>query len=161
MHGMLSAAIVLIAFALVAAAGGGSTVWLYRAVSGPPRRSRPARETAETTPADAPETVPDAPPVAVPPGLTVLEDLGFAPVAATQGDDQEPVAEITDSGRPALPAAAPPPPALAAPGPASARAELAGGEPSGAGTDAGTGAGEAEPEGARIYVLDSSRRSRS
>jgi hypothetical protein len=156
MHGMLSAAIILIAFALVAAAGGGCTVWLYRAASGPPRRSRPPRETAETTPADAPETAPEAPPIAVPPFPTNLGGPGIGPAAATQGDDQEPVAEITDSGRPALPAAAPSPPAPA-PASASARAELAGGEPSGAGTDAG----EAERGGARIYVLDSSRRSRS
>jgi hypothetical protein len=155
MHGMLSAAIILIAFAMVVAAGGGSTVWLYRAVSGPPRRSRSSRETAQTTPADAPETAPEAPAVAVPPVLTTLGGPGIAPVAATQGDDQEPVAEIKGSSRPALPAAAPSPPAL--PAPAPARAELTGGEPSGAGTDAG----EAEPEGARIYVLDSSRRSRS
>ena len=161
MHGMLSAAIILVAFAMVAAAGGGSTVWLYRAVSGPPRRSRPARETAETTPADAPETAPEAPPIAVPPVLTNLGGPGITPVAATQGDDQEPVADITDSGRPALPAAAPSPPALPAPAPAAARAELTGGEPSGGGPAAGPDAGEAEPEGARIYVLDSSRRSRS
>ena len=157
MHGMLSAAIILIAFALVAAAGVGSTVWLYRAASGPPRRSRSPRETAETTPPGAPETAPEGPPIAVPQVLTNLGGPGITPVAATQGDDQEPVAEITDSGRPALPAAAPSPPALPAPAPASARAELTGGEPSGAGTDAG----EPEPEGARIYVLDSSRRSRS
>lgn len=157
MHGMLSAAIILIAFALVAAAGGGSTVWLYRAASGPQRRSRSSRETAETTPADAPETAPDAPAIAVPPVLTTLGGPGIAPVAVTHGDDQEPVAEIKGSSRPALPAAAPPPPALPAPAPASARAERADGESSGPGTDAGA----PEPEGARIYVLDSSRRSRS
>jgi hypothetical protein len=160
MHGMLSAAIILIAFAMVAAAGGGSTVWLYRAAPGPPRRSRPARETAETTPGEVPETASAAPPIGVPQVLTTLGGPGITPVAATQGDDQEPVAEITDSGRPALPAAAPSPPALPAPAPASARAELAGESPS-PGTGARTDAGEAEPEGARIYVLDSSRRSRS
>jgi hypothetical protein len=157
MHGMLSAAIILIAFALVTAAGVGSTVWLYRAAPCPPRRSRSSRETAETAAAQVPETASEAPASAIPQALTVLGGPGIGPVAATPGDDQEPVAEITGSSRPVLPAAAPPPPALPAPAPASARAELAQAESTGA----GTGAGAPEPEGARIYVLDSSRRSRS
>src|ERR1700761_9648771 len=68
MHGMLSAAVILIAFALVAAAGGGSTAWMYRSVSGPSRRSRPSAGTVPTatepTPepaSEAPETVVDLP----------------------------------------------------------------------------------------------------
>jgi len=64
MHGMLSAAVILIVFALVAVAGGGSMVWMYRAASAPSRRSRPTAETAKTAPEQTPEPTsagPDAP----------------------------------------------------------------------------------------------------
>ncbi len=44
MHGMLSSAVVLAAFAVIAGAGGYVAVWLYRASPGGPARSRPARE---------------------------------------------------------------------------------------------------------------------
>ena len=53
MHGMLSAAIMLIAFALVAAVAGGSTAWLYRAASGPGGRSRPPRAAPQDLPRPA------------------------------------------------------------------------------------------------------------
>jgi hypothetical protein len=42
MHGMLSSAIILAAFALVAGAGGYTALWLYRATPGAPSRSRPS-----------------------------------------------------------------------------------------------------------------------
>jgi hypothetical protein len=47
MHGMLSSAIILIAFALAAGAGGYTALWLYRATPGTPSRSRPGRDDAD------------------------------------------------------------------------------------------------------------------
>jgi hypothetical protein len=47
MHGMLSSAIILIAFALAAGAGGYTALWLYRAAPGIPSRSRPGRDDAD------------------------------------------------------------------------------------------------------------------
>lgn len=66
MHGMLSAAVMLAAFAVIAVAGGASAVWLYRASSGTPCRSRPDRpETRPTGESEAwpagPEAQPDRP----------------------------------------------------------------------------------------------------
>jgi hypothetical protein len=118
MHGMLSAAILLIVFALVAVAGGGSTAWLYRAASSPGGRSRPPRET-----------------------------LAVSPVTDTQGDFRGPVPETHDVEQPLLalptPAERTGPAESSVPGPAgSARAPVA----------------DEPGEGARIYVLDSTRR---
>jgi hypothetical protein len=64
MHGMLSAAVMLAAFALVALAAAASVVWVYRAAGAAPPRSRPA---PAGLPADAagPDT-PAAPDVAGP-----------------------------------------------------------------------------------------------
>ena len=42
MHGMLSAAVMLAAFAVVALAAAASVVWLYRAAGASAQRSRPA-----------------------------------------------------------------------------------------------------------------------
>ena len=42
MHGMLSAAVMLAAFAAVALAAATSVVWVYRAAGASPQRSRPA-----------------------------------------------------------------------------------------------------------------------
>jgi hypothetical protein len=61
MHGMLSAAIILIVFAMVAAVGGGAAAWLYRAASGSaghPRRSSDRSENSENVP---PETAAGTP----------------------------------------------------------------------------------------------------
>ena len=59
MHGMLSAAVILAAFAVIALLSGASAVWIFRAAGVAPRRSRSARMTgmpgATTGPA------PDAP----------------------------------------------------------------------------------------------------
>jgi hypothetical protein len=129
MHGMLSAAIILVAFALVAAAGGGSTAWMYRAVSGPSRRSRPSAETVPTATEPTPEPAAAAPETVV--------DLPALP----EGPE-----------RPALPPQAPRP-ALAAP-----PADDPAGDQAGDGGHGEPGSAE-EFEGARIYVLDNSRRS--
>jgi hypothetical protein len=56
MHGMLSAAVILVVFAVVAVVGGGSTVWLYRAAAGPSGRSRRSPENPEKVSDRAPET---------------------------------------------------------------------------------------------------------
>jgi hypothetical protein len=153
MHGMLSAAIILIVFALVVAAGGGSTAWMYRAASGPSRRSRPSSETVRTAPEQTPEPAPGTPETI--PDLPALPDLDAAetppadPAPDTQGDDSGPAAVTEGPPRPALLPRAPRP---ALPAPPAARA-------------AEDQAGEGDPasgetfEGARIYVLDSSRRS--
>lgn len=76
---MLSAAILVMAFVLVAAAGGGSMVWLYRAAADEDGRYRPPRET-----------------------------VAASPVAGTQGDDQapEPAIGITERSLLAWPAPA-------------------------------------------------------
>jgi hypothetical protein len=125
MHGMLSAAVILIVFALVAVAGGGSMVWMYRAASGPSRRSRPSAETAKTAPDKTPEPAPDA--------SETIPDLPALP------EGPERAALPPDPPRPAL---APPP-------------AVSGGDQDG---DGGPVTAEVL-EGAKIYVLDSSRRS--
>ena len=132
MHGMLSAAIILIVFALVAAVGGGSAVWLYRAAPGPSGRSRPLRDTPGASEApDAREAMDSAM------ALKALGVPGVSPVTDSQENHSAP-------GEPA-PAALP-----------SAEAGADSAEPAG-----DRESPEAEPaEGARIYVLDSSRRSR-
>jgi hypothetical protein len=112
MHGMLSAAIMLIVFALVAVVGGGSTVWLYRVASGPGGRSRPPRETTA--------------------------DAVASPVTQTQEAVPGPAASNQDLEHHAL--------GLPAPAEPAEPAEPSVAEP---------------PEGARIYVLDSSRRAGS
>jgi hypothetical protein len=58
MHGMLSAAILVLVFVLVAAASGGSVVWLFRAASVDPGYSRSPRQAPATPVAD---TVVDLP----------------------------------------------------------------------------------------------------
>ena len=173
MHGMFSAAIILIVFALVAAVSGGSTVWLYRAASGPSGRSRPPRETPVVP--EAPEATDNAA------SLKTGEGPAVSPVKDGQANDPEPAAETGDPDQPARLAPAPavpapmppapmgPRPAIPLPGvpaptalppgpsgkPAGDSAEPAGAEPAGDTESLG-----AEPvEGARIYVLDSSRRS--
>jgi hypothetical protein len=55
MHGMLSSAIILIAFALAAGAGGYTALWLYRATPGIPSRSRPGRDDADVREEDGGE----------------------------------------------------------------------------------------------------------
>ena len=164
MHGMLSAAIILIVFALVAAIGGGSAVWLYRAAAVPSGRSRRSAENAPQLAEPAPESTPAGPespePVTGAVVTGALESPETGPAPGTHGDDsgpvddpvdaepRAPVAEIEASPRTPLP---PLRPALAAP-PAD--------EPSGAGPATGAHSGEHEVlEGARIYLLDSSRRS--
>ena len=65
MHGMLSAAVMLAAFAVIALVGGVSAVWLFRAAATAPRRSRSARLTgmpgAATDPAPGVPGVPGVP----------------------------------------------------------------------------------------------------
>ncbi len=65
MHGMLSAAVMLAAFAVIALVGGVSAVWLFRAAAAAPRRSRSARLTgmpgAATDPAPGVPGVPGVP----------------------------------------------------------------------------------------------------
>ncbi|HWG15663.1 MAG TPA: hypothetical protein VG268_20565 [Streptosporangiaceae bacterium] len=118
MHGMLSAAILVIVFVLVAAAGGVPAVWLYRAASSPGGRSRPPRGTAPAS-----------------------------PVTETESDDQAPVPEIENVEQPLL--ALPAPAEHSGPAESSVSGPAESAEPPVAGEPA---------EGARIYVLDSSRR---
>ncbi|HEY4463762.1 MAG TPA: hypothetical protein VGN41_13955 [Streptosporangiaceae bacterium] len=47
MHGMLSSAVILIAFALAAGTGGYTALWVYRATPGAPARSRRGRDDAD------------------------------------------------------------------------------------------------------------------
>src|ERR1700742_4065093 len=126
MHGMLSAAIILIVFALVAAIGGGSAVWLYRAASVPSGRSRRSSGSSAQPAGTAPESGPDTAVAAdVPTVVDAVEIPEIARVAGTHRDDSDPavaltpvaaapgpVAEIEDSPRTELP---PLRPALPAP----------------------------------------------
>jgi hypothetical protein len=59
MHGMLSAAVILAAFAVIALLSGASAVWIFRAAGVAPRRSRSARMIR--IPRDATGPAPDAP----------------------------------------------------------------------------------------------------
>jgi hypothetical protein len=59
MHGMLSAAVILAAFAVIALLSGASAVWIFRAGGVAPRRSRSARMTGMPGAATGP--APDAP----------------------------------------------------------------------------------------------------
>ncbi len=59
MHGMLSAAVILAAFAVIALLSGASAVWIFRAAGVAPRRSRSARMTGMPGAATGP--APDAP----------------------------------------------------------------------------------------------------
>ncbi len=59
MHGMLSAAVILAAFAVIALLSGASAVWIFRAAGVAPRRSRSARMTRMPGAATGP--APDAP----------------------------------------------------------------------------------------------------
>ena len=147
MHGMLSAAILILVFVLVAALCGGSVVWLYRVASLSSGYSRSRREDggAVSAAASAPEPADPAEPVRPVPDTVV--DAPAPPAALDYPEGQflgSPAA--TEPGElEAPPATEPPEPAEtpAEPNPAAETPED--GEPSG---------------GARIYVLDSSRRSR-
>jgi hypothetical protein len=127
MLGMLSAAIMVLVFVLVAALCGGSVVWLFRAASPSSDYCRSPREAPAQLVAD---TLVDVP--APPPALEYPEGHFLALPAAAEPRELE-----------APPATEPPEPAEtpAEPNPAAATPED--GEPS---------------DGARIYVLDSSRR---
>jgi hypothetical protein len=146
MHGMLSAAILILVFVLVAALCGSSVVWLYRAASLSSGYSRSLREDGGAVPAAASAPDPADPAEPVRPLSDTVVD---APAPRTALDYPE--GQFL-----ALPAATEPrepeaPPATEPPEPAETPAE-----PNPA---AGT-PGDGEPsEGARIYVLDSSRRS--
>ena len=59
MHGMLSAAVILVAFAVIALFSGASAVWIFRAAGVAPRRSRSARMTGMPGAGTGP--APDAP----------------------------------------------------------------------------------------------------
>jgi hypothetical protein len=59
MHGMLSAAVILAAFAVIALLSGASAVWIFRAAGVAPRRSRSARMTGMPGAGTGP--APDAP----------------------------------------------------------------------------------------------------
>ena len=146
MHGMLSAAILVLVFVLVAAASGGSVVWFYRASSpafSHPQSPKEAAVAAEAMPVGA--TVPD---------LRVDEaSLAAAVGPAASAGSADPVAPVVET---ALDAPAPRPeiqnverPLLALPAPA---------EPSGPGSEPDS-ADDEPAAGAQIYVLDSSRRS--
>ncbi len=65
MHGMLSAAVMLAAFAVIALAAAASVAWLYRAAGASARRSRPALA-GQPGGAAGPDTPAAAPDVAVP-----------------------------------------------------------------------------------------------
>jgi hypothetical protein len=146
MHGMLSAAILILVFVLVAAASGGSVVWFYRTSSpsfGHSKSSKEPTAAGEAAPVGA--TIPD---------LRVDE--------ASLADSADPAAPAAPAGpvapavETALNAPAPRPeiqnverPLLALPAPA---------EPSGPGSEPDS-AGDEPSAGAQIYVLDSSRRS--
>jgi hypothetical protein len=153
MHGMLSAAILILVFVLVTVACGGTVVWLYRSSSPASGYSRSLRAGGEAVPAEA--SAPAGPAEAADPAEAANP---VCPVPDTVVDAPAPRAALQDpeGHLRALPAATEPreleaPPATESPEPAETPAE-----PNAA---AGTpGDGQAS-EGARIYVLDSSRRS--
>ena len=140
MHGMLSAAVLILVFILVAAATGGSVVWFYRASSPACGHNQSPKEAAaadDEVPVGA--TVPD---------LQVNEAnlAGLAgPAPETALDAPAPRPEIQNMERPLL--------AL----PAPAKPSGPGSEPDSAGSVGS--AGEESSSGTQIYALDSSRRS--
>jgi hypothetical protein len=144
MHGMLSAAILILVFVLITAACGGSVVCLYRAASPSSGYSRSPREGGGAVLAEASAPAGPADPVRPVPDTVVDAP---APRAAL---------EYSEGHILALPAATDPreleaPPATESPEPAETPPE-----PNAA---AGTPGDGKASEGARIYVLDSSRRS--
>ncbi len=103
MHGMLSAAVMLAVFDVIALAGGASAVWLFRAATGTPRRSRSTRLTGMPCAAAGPAPgAPNAPGV---PGVPAEEPDGLE-------------AEYPERSRPGA--------ALAAPAQLAGSAQLAG-----------------------------------
>jgi hypothetical protein len=147
MHGMLSAAILILVFVLVAAACGGSVGWLYRASSPVSGYSRSPRAEGGVGPAEAGRTsdpIQQADPVRPVPDTVV--DAPAPPAAL----------EYSEGHILALPAAAEPAGLEAPPATESPEAAESGAEPKPAAETPEDG----EPSGgARIYVLDSSRRS--
>jgi hypothetical protein len=147
MHGMLSAAILILVFVLITVACGGSVVWLYRAASPSSGYSWSPREVAGAFLAEA--SAPAGPADPADPVRPVSDTVVDAPAPRA-------ALEFPEGHIRAFPAATEPreleaPPATESPEPAETPPE-----PNAA---AGTpGDGEAS-EGARIYVLDSSRRS--
>ena len=137
MHGMLSAAILILVFVLVAAASGGSVMWFYRASSPSYGHSQSTKETTaagEAAPVGA--TIPD---LRVDEASLAESADPAGPVVGTALDAPTPRPEIQNVERPLL----------ALPAPA---------EPTGSGSEPGS-AGDEPSAGAQIYVLDSSRRS--
>ena len=134
MDGMLSAAILVLVFVLVAAASAGSVVWFHRTSSpvyGHSQSQKKASAADDAAPVGA--TVPD---------LRVDEASlaeSAAPVVETALDAPAPRPEIQNVERPLL----------ALPAPA---------EPSGPGSEPDATDGE-PPAGAQVHVLDSSRHS--
>src|ERR1700742_2202552 len=134
MHGVLSAAVLILVFVLVVVASGGSVAWFYRTSSpayGHSQSQKRGPVADEVAPAGA--TVPD---------LKVDEALlaeSAAPAVETALDAPAPRPEIQNVERPLL----------ALPAPA---------EPTGPGSEPEATDGE-PAAGAQIYVLDSSRRS--
>jgi hypothetical protein len=102
MHGMLSAAIILVVFAMVAVVGGGSTVWLYRACSAPSGRNRRSSENPENVTAETAETgsvAPDPTASVAPEDGVVADTRGDLPAPDLGPDDElddEPAAEPDD-----------------------------------------------------------------
>ena len=90
MHGMLRAAVILAAFAVIALASGISAAWLFRAAAATPRRSDPTRLTG----------MPAASPAPDPPGAPDDE----TDVAAGYPERSQPGAALATPGQPAGPA---------------------------------------------------------
>jgi hypothetical protein len=146
MHGMLSAAILVLVFVLVAAFCGGSVVWLYRAASPSSDYSRSLREDGGAFPAAASAPEPADPADPVRPFSDTVVDAPAPRAAVDYPEGQFLALPATTEPRELEAPPAIEPPELAEtpaePNPAAEPPED--GEPSG---------------GARIYVLDSSRRS--
>lgn len=117
MHGMLSAAVILAAFAVIALASGTSAAWLFRAAAATPRRSDPARLTG----------MPAASPAPDPPGAPDDE----TDAAAAYPERSQPGAGLATPGQPAGPAVYDGPPFPGNPGPGDPA------EPPGAGDEYG------------------------
>ena len=128
MHGMLSAAILILVFVLITVACGGSVVWLYRAASPSSDYSRSQKAAPVEPVADTLVDVP-APQLAL--EYSEGHALALPPATAPRELEAPPVSESLEPA----------------------------GTPSEPNADAGLPADDQEPEGARIYVLDSSRRS--
>lgn len=134
MHGMLSAAILVLVFVLVTVVCGGTVGWLYRTSSPASGHSRSPREAPAEPVAD---TLVDVP--APQPALEYPEGHILALPPATEPRELE-APPATESAEPAETPVEP-----------NAAAEPPG---DGEGSEGARGA-----RGARIYVLDSSRRS--